>query len=49
MKTTSLKRSKKGNSSARGYALHSVLTISQCFDEGEAAGLAPADLLRQSA
>lgn len=33
---------------ARGYALHSVLTISQCFDEGEAAGLAPADLVRQS-
>lgn len=33
---------------ARGYALHSVLTISQCFDEGEAAGLASADLVRQS-
>lgn len=25
---------------ARGYTLHSVLTISQCFDEAEAAGLA---------
>ena len=24
---------------ARGYALHSVLTISQCFDEGERIGL----------
>jgi len=33
---------------ARGYTLHSVLTISQCFDEGESAGLAPADLIRQS-
>ena len=33
---------------ARGYALHSVLTISQCFDEGEAAGLAPADRVRRS-
>ena len=33
---------------ARGYALHSVLTISQCFGEGEAAGLASADLVRQS-
>ncbi|HME95811.1 MAG TPA: orotate phosphoribosyltransferase [Methylomirabilota bacterium] len=33
---------------ARGYALHSVLTISQCFDEGEATGLAPAHLVRQS-
>jgi hypothetical protein len=25
-----------------------VLTISQCFDEGEATGLAPAHLVRQS-
>ena len=33
---------------ARGYTLHSVLTITRCFDEGEAAGLAPADLVRQS-
>ena len=32
----------------RGYTLHAVLTISQCFDEGERAGLAPADLVRQS-
>ena len=27
---------------ARGYRLHAILTISQCFDEGEAAGLAEA-------
>ena len=33
---------------ARGYALHAVLTISQCFDEGERSGLAPADLVRRS-
>ena len=33
---------------ARGYALHAVLTISQCFDEGERTGLAPADLIRRS-
>jgi len=33
---------------ARGYALHAVLTISECFDEGLRAGLAPADLIRRS-
>ena len=33
---------------ARGFALHAVLTISKCFDEGERTGLAPADLVRQS-
>src|SRR6266446_4960717 len=33
---------------ARGYTLHAVLTISQCFDEGERAGLAPVALIRQS-
>lgn len=33
---------------ARGYTLHAVLTISQCFDEGERAELAPAELIRQS-
>jgi uridine monophosphate synthetase len=33
---------------ARGYTLHSVLTISYCFEEGEAAGLAPADLVQRS-
>ncbi|MGH7385131.1 MAG: orotate phosphoribosyltransferase [Candidatus Rokuibacteriota bacterium] len=33
---------------ARGYTLHAVLTISQCFDAGERAGLAPAHLIRQS-
>ena len=33
---------------ARGYALHAVLTISQCFDEGERSGLAPTDLVRCS-
>jgi uridine monophosphate synthetase len=33
---------------ARGYTLHAVLTISQCFDEGERAGLAPVGLIRQS-
>jgi uridine monophosphate synthetase len=33
---------------ARGYTVHPVLTISQCFDEGERAGLAPAELIRQS-
>jgi uridine monophosphate synthetase len=33
---------------ARGYALHAVLTISQCFDEGERSGLAPTDLVRRS-
>ncbi len=33
---------------ARGYTLHAVLTISQCFDSWERAGLVPADLIRQS-
>ena len=33
---------------ARGYTLHAVLTISQCFDEGERTGLAPVDLIRRS-
>lgn len=33
---------------ARGYTLHSVLTISQCFDEGERTGLVSPALLRQS-
>lgn len=33
---------------ARGYTLHSVLTISQCFDEGERAGLVSSALIRQS-
>lgn len=33
---------------ARGYVLHAVLTISQCFDEGERAGLAPVDLIQRS-
>lgn len=33
---------------ARGYAVHAVLTISQCFDEGERTGLAPSELIRQS-
>jgi uridine monophosphate synthetase len=33
---------------ARGYAVHAVLTISQCFDEGERTGLAPTELIRQS-
>jgi len=32
----------------RGYALHAVLTISQCFDEGERSGLAPVELVRRS-
>ncbi len=32
----------------RGYAVHAVLTISQCFDEGERTGLAPIDLIRRS-
>ena len=32
----------------RGYTLHAVLTISQCFDSWERAGLVPADLIRQS-
>jgi uridine monophosphate synthetase len=33
---------------ARGYTLHSVLTISQCFDEAEAAGLADHALVRDA-
>lgn len=33
---------------ARGYALHAVLTISECFDEGERAELAPGELIRRS-
>jgi orotate phosphoribosyltransferase len=33
---------------ARGYALHAVLTISECFDEAERAGLAEERLLQQS-
>ena len=33
---------------ARGYALHAILTISQCFDEGERAGLAETGVLRRS-
>jgi uridine monophosphate synthetase len=32
----------------RGYTLHAVLTISQCFDAGERAGLVGADVIRQS-
>ena len=33
---------------AKGYMLHSVLTISQCFDEGERAGLAEPAQVQQS-
>ena len=33
---------------ARGYDLHSVLTVSECFDEAERAGLAPSPLVQQS-
>jgi uridine monophosphate synthetase len=33
---------------ARGYALHAVLTISQCFDELERAGAATSDVLDRS-
>jgi len=33
---------------AKGYALHSILTISECFDEAERAGLADERLLEQS-
>ena len=33
---------------SKGYALHSVLTISQCFDELERAGLVERDLLQRS-
>ena len=32
----------------RGYTLHAVLTISECFDAGERAGLVPPELIRQS-
>jgi len=33
---------------AKGYALHAILTISECFDEAERAGLADERLLEQS-
>jgi uridine monophosphate synthetase len=33
---------------ARGYTLHSILTISQCFDEAKAAGLAERALVGRS-
>jgi uridine monophosphate synthetase len=33
---------------ARGYALHALLTISECFDEAERGGLAEEPLLQQS-
>jgi orotate phosphoribosyltransferase len=33
---------------AKGYTLHSVLTISQCFDEWERTGVVDAGLVRQS-
>jgi uridine monophosphate synthetase len=33
---------------ARGYTLHAILTISQCFDESERAGLVDAGVLRRS-
>ena len=33
---------------SKGYTLHSVLTISQCFDEWERAGLVDAALLQRS-
>ena len=33
---------------SRGYALHSVLTISQCFDEWEAAGMVPPVAIAES-
>jgi uridine monophosphate synthetase len=33
---------------ARGYTLHAILTISQCFDEWERAGLVDAGVLRRS-
>jgi uridine monophosphate synthetase len=32
----------------RGYTLHAVLTISQCFDAGERAGLVAPDVIRRS-
>jgi uridine monophosphate synthetase len=33
---------------SKGYALHSVLTISRCFDEGERSGVIDAALIRRS-
>jgi uridine monophosphate synthetase len=33
---------------AKGYTLHAILTISQCFDEWERAGLVDARVLRRS-
>lgn len=33
---------------SKGYTLHSVLTISQCFDEGERGGLVDPGLLQRS-
>jgi orotate phosphoribosyltransferase len=33
---------------SKGYTLHSVLTISQCFDEWERSGLVEAGVLRES-
>lgn len=33
---------------AKGYTLHAILTISQCFDEWERAGLVDAAVLRRS-
>jgi len=33
---------------AKGYTLHSLLTISQCFDEAERAGVAEPELIRRS-
>ena len=33
---------------AKGYTLHSVLTISECFEEWERTGVVDAELLRQS-
>jgi orotate phosphoribosyltransferase len=33
---------------ARGYTLHAVLTISQCFDEAESAGLASPSLVKEA-
>ena len=33
---------------SKGYTLHAVLTISQCFDEGERSGLVDAGLLQRS-
>ena len=32
----------------RGYALHSVLTVSECFDEAERAGLVASQVVEQS-